>query len=191
MNLKHGEGSKFNLKENQIIEIKIESQEPQLSDLWFPGYHAGLTIDNNIFSKEGEKYYRISAAIVGTFFYNNREEKVLQLTEQSKDFLHDLTMPGCRRSVYARRGNPNKRGCRDILAEVYGIPVEEIGNTINLFYEKESAYPDYDKFRIKFCRAQQNDFVKIKALKDVELGVTACPADPNVAGKGELNVLII
>lgn len=189
--LKYGEATKFELWKGDILEIFVTSDNPQLSDLWMrklyePSitYHPGLTIDNTYKNKK-RKFF----AETGTILYSNEEEPMMEVVNDG-GFKHDLVMPGCRKSVYERHGLEDKKGCRDLIAEVMNIPPSQIMGTFNLFYEMR--YTTSGRFKTTQTRSYKGSYCKFRALDGLEVAVTACPADLNVMkqGKGAIEVRI-
>ena len=189
--LNYGKAVKLEIKKGDEFEINVASEVPQLSDLWARrkdnpkiSYHPNLTLDNNFEGKD-----RLPYAKTGTVLYDSEENKILEVMADG-GFKHDLTMPGCRKSVYERRGINNKKGCRDLIADVMDIQTSDINGTFNLFYEME--YETSGKFKTTQARSGKGDYCKFLALEDLEIGITACPADINVAkeGKGAIKIKI-
>lgn len=187
--LNYGDAIKLDIKKREIFEISVVSDVPQLSDLWARRkdnpeitYHPNLTIDNN-FEGKGRLFY----AKTGTVLYDSEENKIIGILDDG-GFKHDLTMPGCRKSVYERHGISNKKGCRDLIAEVMEIPTSDINGTFNLFYEMD--YETSGKFKTTQARSGKDAYCKFLALEDLEIAVTACPAEANVVkeGKGAIKV---
>lgn len=189
--LKYGQVAKFDIRKGDILEIRAVSDSPQLSDLWARKkddpritYHPTLTIDNT-YSNTKRSFF----AETGTILYDNNEKPMMEVLDDG-GFKHDLVMPGCRKSVYKRHGK-NKKGCRDLIANVMGIPVSSIIGTFNLFYEMD--YAGTGRFSTIQARSYKGSYCKFKALEDLEVAVTACPADLNVMtkGKGAIEIEVI
>ncbi|MCK4429107.1 MAG: DUF1989 domain-containing protein, partial [Candidatus Aenigmarchaeota archaeon] len=157
--LNYGEGVKLEIEKGEIFEISVVSDVPQLSDLWARRkdkpkitYHPNLTIDNNFEGRE-----RLLYAKTGTILYDHEENKIIEVLDDG-GFKHDLTMPGCRKSVYERRGINNKKGCRDLIAEVMEIPTSDIAGTFNLFYEMD--YETSGKFKTTQAKSGKGAYCK-------------------------------
>lgn len=186
--LEYGKAMKLDVKKGEVLEIIVASDNPQLSDLWArrkdnpnTTYHPNLTIDNSYHNKK-----RWFFAKTGTILYDSNEEPMIEVIDDG-GFKHDLVMPGCRKSVYERHGI-KKDGCRDLIAEVMEIPTSEIMGTFNLFYEMD--YKTSGRFTTTQTRSYKGSYCKFKALEDLEVAVTACPADLNVMkeGKGAIEI---
>lgn len=186
--LEYGKVAKFDVKKGDVLEIMVASENPQLSDLWArrkdnPGitYHPNLTIDNSYNAKKRWLY-----AKTGTILYDSNEEPIMEVIDDG-GFKHDLVMPGCRKSVYGRHGI-KKEGCRDLIAKVMEIPTLDIMGTFNIFYEMR--YKTSGRFTTTQARSYKGAYCKFKALEDLEVAVTACPADLNVMKEGKGALLI-
>lgn len=189
--LTYGKAAKFLIKTDDILEIIVISDNPQLSDLWMrkkdktsSTYSPLLTIDNTYKNKKRQYF-----AKTGTVLYGSNEQPMMEVLDDG-GFKHDLVMPGCRKSVYKRHGLKNKKGCRDLIADVMKISTSDITGTFNLFYEMR--YTTSGRFKTTQTKSYKGSYCKFKALDDLEIAVTACPADLNVMkrGKGAIEVII-
>lgn len=178
--LKFGEVGRFVIRPGEILKVTIISVVPQLADLWarriddpLITYHGGLTRDNTLSVKVSAKKRSLFAQ-TGTILYDSEENPIMEVIDDG-GFKHDLTMPGCRRSVYERHKIEDRDGCRDLIADVMAIPIFKIGDTFNLFYEMEYWSDGY--FKTKQVRSVLGAYCKFLSLVHLEVAITACPAD--------------
>lgn len=155
--LKRGTAEKFYVKRGDLI--KIESiHGGQLADLTFHSYSQCLTID----------HLRSVKLKRGDHVYDKYEKPVLNVMELHTDSMVNILFPGCRKEVYSN----GRKGCRDLLAEVFEIPKEDLPPTINLFMDLKMTSSSF--LTMKTC-AKEGDYILFEALKSVEVGVSCCP----------------
>jgi uncharacterized protein YcgI (DUF1989 family) len=159
--------------------LRIETPEGgQVAYFTFRGFHQALTRRMNGTRARGPGSV-VFVADVGTVFYDGAPEPVLELVANRSAALHDLLFPGCQRS---KPGAPP--GCRDLLSDVLGIPLTELPAACSLFMHvvDGKALPS---------PARPGDVLELRALRDVTIGVTACPGPTSNSRYGPIHAGII
>lgn len=163
----HGGVKVFKLKAGDRIKIETV-RGGQVADLVFQDFSQSFTRD-----KAGRRKYKKSkqslTATAGDILYDNDCKPVLEIVEDKSNSTHDLIWSGCRKEIFEGK----KLGCRDMLSKALRIPRLKLPATFNIFM-------DVEDYSLTPSRSKPGDYVILKALIDVEVGVTACPGESNV-----------
>lgn len=163
--MKKGEARGAVLLKGQTIRVTCKGGG-QLSDLVFPDYHQGITLDR----------LRRFILRVGDELFNSDEEAVLKVLAIDSESNTNILYPGCRRRFYKDRFNKEKNGCRDLLASALGLLPSDLPSTINLFMDFDLDCTNYG-FKTKVSRVKSGDSMSFLALKDCTVAVSACPCE--------------
>lgn len=163
----HGTVRAFKLKTGDRIKIETV-QGGQVADLVFKDFSQSFTRD-----KAGRRIYGKSklslTATAGDILYDNDCKPVLQILEDKSHSKHDLLWSGCRKEIF----DGKRLGCRDMLSKALRISRVKLPATFNIFM-------DVDDLTLTPSRSKPGDYVILKALVDVEVGITSCPGESNV-----------
>lgn len=121
---------------------------------------------------------------VGNRLWSNRANPMLELVEDSVG-LHDFLLTPCSEATF-RRFYPDKpvhRGCLGNLAEAlapYGVEPDAIPVAFNIFMNVPVAADG--SLRVIAPETRPGDFVRLHALDDLIVGLTACSAYDSCGG---------
>jgi uncharacterized protein YcgI (DUF1989 family) len=113
----------------------------------------------------------------GMTLFSNRRQPMFEIVEDTVG-RHDMLYACCDPIRYETLGAPGHANCREALAESlasYGIDYDHIPSPINWFMNV--AILARGELEIREPLAEKNDYVVLRALKDVIAGVSACPQD--------------
>lgn len=163
----HGSIRAFKLRVGDRIKIETV-RGGQVADLVFKDFSQSFTRD-----KAGRRKYKKSkqslTVTAGDILYDNDCKPVLEILEDKSRSKHDLIWSGCRKEIF----DGKKLGCRDMLSKALRIPRLKLPATFNIFM-------DVEDLSLTPSRSKPGDHVILKALVDVEVGITACPGESNV-----------
>lgn len=168
------------MKKGQKLRISSELGG-QLADLVFLNYHQGLTLDNvkSLVIREGD------------MLYDSSEKPILRVLLLDSEASTNLLYPGCRRSIYKKYYNKDKKGCREILAEALGVSPNLLPSTVNLFMDFKMD-SDTLKFVTTKSLVKAGDYVLFEVLENTNVAVSACPCEPNACeGNGFIKVKVM
>ena len=101
----------------------------------------------------------------GLSLYDNACSPVLKMIENRSRSAHTMLLPGCRKEIF----DGKKKGCLDLISDALGLPREKVPSCVSFFFNLEDG-------EVIPSTAERGDCVVLKALKDVTVGLTSCPA---------------
>lgn len=115
----------------------------------------------------------------GDLLYSNRSRPLFEIIEDSCG-RHDFTLTPCSKDTFAiLYGETVARpGCEGNLARVlapYGITVDRIPVAFNIFMHV-AVEPDSGAIRVLPPKSRPGDFIRLRALQPLIVGLTACSA---------------
>jgi uncharacterized protein YcgI (DUF1989 family) len=113
----------------------------------------------------------------GMTLFSNRRQPLFEIVEDTVG-RHDMLYACCDPVRYETLGAPEHANCREALAEAladYGIGYDRVPSPINWFMNV--AILARGELEIREPLAEKDDYVVLRALKDVIAGVSACPQD--------------
>ncbi|MGB6085431.1 DUF1989 domain-containing protein [Parvibaculum sp.] len=168
-------GTAFILKAGQVLRVTDPLGE-QVSDLLaFAEHDTGEVISNGR-SFDYEETIRLST---GHRLWSNRSNPMLEIVEDSVG-RHDFLLTPCSEATFRHfyPNSPVHRGCMGNLAEAlapYGITPDQIPCAFNIFMNVE-VEGESGHLRVLPPLSKAGDFIRLKALMDVVIGITACSA---------------
>lgn len=173
-------GTAFELAKGDVLTV-IDPEGGQVSDLVAfmrsdvrEALSNGRTFDH-------EERIRIA---VGSRLWSNRANPMLDIIEGS-DVPHDFLLTPCSEATF-RRFYPDKpvhRGCHGNLAEAlarFGVEADAIPVAFNIFMNVPVA--EDGSLRVVAPRSVAGDFIRMRALDDLVIGLTACSAYDSCGG---------
>lgn len=121
----------------------------------------------------------------GQTLYSNRSTPMLRV-ERDTVGTHDLLLAPCSQEMFERLHGVTGRhpSCFENLAttlEPYGVEPDTIPTTVNLFMD---VRPGSDgRISIHPPASGAGDYIELRALADLVVGVTACSAEQTNAGR--------
>lgn len=121
----------------------------------------------------------------GHTLFSNRSTPMLRL-ERDTVGRHDLLLAPCSQEMFERLHgvtgpHPSCFGNLSANLEPFGIEADAIPTTVNLFMD---VRPDADgRISIHPPASQAGDYVELRALIDLVVGITACSAEQTNAGR--------
>ena len=113
----------------------------------------------------------------GMTLYSNRRQGMFEIVEDTVG-RHDMLYACCDPIRYEQLGAPGHANCREALTAAlaeYGVNYDRIPTPINWFMNV--SIRQRGELEIREPLAEQNDYVLLRALKDVVAAVSACPQD--------------
>jgi uncharacterized protein YcgI (DUF1989 family) len=121
----------------------------------------------------------------GALLYSNLGRPLLEVVVDPLG-VHDLLYPPCNELYYRTvHGLPGKTGCREHLTEAlvpFGVPFADVTDPFNVFMH--SKVDDAGVPEVLLPRTTAGDFVELRALTDLVVGVSACAADMGLCNGG-------
>jgi uncharacterized protein YcgI (DUF1989 family) len=171
--IRPGEGQAVEMKTGQLLQIQT-LQGKQVAD--FVAFTQGDT--DEFLSTSVTR--ATNASIVprpGMTLYSNRRQPMFEIVEDTVG-RHDMLYACCDPVRYEMLGAPGHASCRVALTEAltgYGIDYDRIPPPINWFMNV--AILQRGELEIREPLAEKDDYVVLRALKDVIAAVSACPQD--------------
>jgi uncharacterized protein YcgI (DUF1989 family) len=168
-------GTAFLLKEDQVLRV-IDAEGVQVSDLLaFNAADVREALSNGR-SFDYEETIRLTT---GNRIWSNRSRPMLEIIEDRVG-CHDFLLTPCDEATF-RHFYPDKpvhRGCFGNLAEAlepYGIARDAIPTAFNVFM---NVTVDDSSGRLSVLPpiSTAGDFIRMRALMDLVIGLTACSA---------------
>lgn len=163
------------LAAGDVLEV-IDPEGEQVSDL--TAFHADDTREY-LSSGRSIDYASRLFLTTGDLLYSNRSRPLFEIIDDTCG-RHDFTLTPCSKDTFAilygeEEGRP---GCEGNLAGVlapYGIDVDRIPVAFNIFMHVAIA-PDTGAIRVLPPRSRPGDFIRLRALQPLIVGLTACSA---------------
>ncbi|HEV7343593.1 MAG: urea carboxylase-associated family protein [Sphingopyxis sp.] len=120
----------------------------------------------------------------GNRLWSNRSNALLEIVEDSCG-IHDYLLTPCSEATFRHfyADKPVHRGCFGNLAEAllpYGIAADAIPVAFNLFMNVPVG--SEGKIRVLPPTTKPGDFIRLRALDDLVIGLTACSAYDSCGG---------
>lgn len=168
-------GTAFVLRAGEVLRV-IDPRGMQVSDLLaFGAADVGEVLSNGR-TFDYEETIRLTT---GNRIWSNRSNPMLEITEDSVGS-HDFLLTPCSEATFRHfyADKPVHHGCFGNLAaalEPYGIGSDAIPTAFNLFM---NVPVDATSGRLKVLPpvSRAGDFIRLEALMDLVVGLTACSA---------------
>jgi uncharacterized protein len=173
-------GTAFRLGKGEILRV-IDPEGSQVSDLVaFAATDPRETLSNGR-SFDYEETIRMT---VGNRLWSNRSRPLLAIIEDSVG-CHDFLLTPCSEATFRHfyPDRPVHRGCFGNLAEAlapYGIAEDAIPVALNLFMNVPVASDG--SIKVLPPATRPGDYVRLRALEDLVIGITACSAYDSCGG---------
>ena len=171
--IRPGQGQAVEVKTGQLLQIQT-LQGKQVAD--FVAFTQGDT--EEFLSTSVTR--ATNANIIpqrGMTLYSNRRQPMFEIVEDTVG-RHDMLYACCDPVRYEMLGAPGHASCREALTEAltgYGIGFDRIPPPINWFMTV--SIQQRGELEIREPLAEKDDYVVLRALKDVIAAVSACPQD--------------
>ncbi|MGN3974011.1 DUF1989 domain-containing protein [Tsuneonella sp. SYSU-LHT278] len=167
-------GVAFELAEGQALTV-IDPEGTQVSDLLA---YARADVREVISNGRTFDYEETIALTTGNRLWSNRSNPMLVIEEDSVG-RHDFLLTPCSEATFRHfyPNHPVHRGCFGNLAEAlapWSIQPDAIPCAFNVFMNVPVA-PD-GSLRVDPPTSQPGDFIRLRALTDLVIGLTACSA---------------
>jgi len=170
----------FPLARGDVLKV-IDPEGGQVSDmLAFAAGEPGEMVSNGR-TFDYEETVRLTT---GNRIWSNRSRPLLEIVEDSVG-VHDFLLTPCSKATF-RHFYPDKpvhRGCFGNLAEAlapYGVEPDMIPTAFNIFMNVPVA-PD-GRIRVEAPTTKPGDFIRLRAIEDLIVGLTACSAYDSCGG---------
>lgn len=120
----------------------------------------------------------------GMTLFSNRRQPMFEIVEDTVG-RHDMLFAACDPVRYEKLGVPGHASCRAALTESleeYGIGYDRIPDPVNWFMNV--SIQQRGELDVREPLAEAEDFVLLRALKDVVVSVSACPQDHGPTNAG-------
>jgi uncharacterized protein YcgI (DUF1989 family) len=177
-------GQAIRVKRNDVIRI-IDPKGQQVADLWaFVVDEAKL--DWLSTSQTRNVTERLFPEIGESFFTARKAEPILMLLEDASPGPHDMLYPACDRALYDHAGLPDHPNCQDNLIAALAaekILIDFVPDPVDLFQNS----PPQPNGRIDVLPSLNppGAYVRLRALRDLLLVVTACSVDFHPTNGGQ------
>ncbi|MCB2072249.1 MAG: urea carboxylase-associated family protein [Novosphingobium sp.] len=168
-------GTAFRLEEGQTLRV-IDPRGMQVSDLL--AFNAGdvREVLSNGRTFDYEETIRLTT---GHRIWSNRSNPMLEIVEDSVG-RHDFLLTPCSKATFRHfyADKPVHRGCFGNLAEAlapYDVTPDMIPTAFNLFMNVP-VEAETGKVRVLPPTSKPGDFIRLRALMDLVVGLTACSA---------------
>jgi len=171
------------LGEGDVAKV-VTPEGGQGGDLTFLGFDQALTRNINGGEKFREKFGNLKLtfyADAGMKLYDADGTAYLEIMEVHSDLRVDIMYPGCWREIY-EDGRP---GCRDLLSEALGVERRELTGMASFFVK---CSVDDDGYVFSQVDSEPGDYLTLKALRPVTLGISTCPDTELQANPSDLVV---
>lgn len=173
-------GTAFMLHRGEVLKV-TDPEGGQVSDMVaFMAENAGETLSNGR-TFDYEETVRLTT---GNRLWSNRSRPMLEIVEDSVG-VHDFLLTPCSeatfRHFYPER--PVHRGCHGNLVEAlrpHAIAADAIPTAFNIFMNVPIGADG--RIRVEPPRTKAGDFIKLRALADLIVGLTACSAYDSCGG---------
>lgn len=173
-------GAAFQLAKGATLCV-IDPEGGQVSDLLAFSAHDPREVVSNGRTFDYEETIRLTA---GNRLWSNRSNALLEIVEDSCG-VHDFLLTPCSEATFRHfyADKPVHRGCFGNLAEAlapYGIDADAIPVAFNLFMNV--PVDGEGKIRVLSPTTRAGDFIRLRALTDLIIGLTACSAYDSCGG---------
>lgn len=167
-------GTAFRLRRGQVLKV-IDPQGMQVSDLIAANADDVAEILSNGRTFDYEETIRLTT---GNRIWSNRSNPLLEIVEDSVG-RHDFLLTPCGEATF-RHFYPEKpvhQGCLGNLTQAlapYGIGPDAIPTAFNIFMNV--PLDESGRLKVRPPLSQAGDFIRLRALMDLVIGLTACSA---------------
>jgi len=173
-------GTAFMLRRGEILKV-IDPQGGQVSDM--VAFTAGAAHESlsNGRTFDYEETLRLTT---GNRLWSNLSRAMLEIVEDSLG-IHDFLLTPCSEATFRRfyPDQPVHRGCHGNLVEAlapHAITPEAIPTAFNIFM---NVPIDADgRIKVEPPKSKAGDFIRLRALEDLIVGITACSAYDSCGG---------
>lgn len=168
-------GTAFLLKAGQVLRV-IDPLGQQVSDLLaFSEADTGEVISNGR-TFDYEETIRLST---GHRLWSNRSNPMLEIVEDTVG-CHDFLLTPCSEATFRHfyPESPVHRGCMGNLVEAlspYRVTPDQLPCAFNIFMNVQ-VDGESGRLRVLPPLSKAGDFIRLKALMDLVIGMTACSA---------------
>ena len=173
-------GAAFKLAKGATLCV-IDPEGGQVSDLLAFSAADPREVISNGRTFDYEETIRLTT---GNRLWSNRSNALIEIIEDSCG-LHDFLLTPCSEATFRHfyADKPVHRGCFGNLAEAlapYGIEADAIPVAFNLFMNV--PVDGEGKIRVLPPTTKAGDFIRLRALTDLIVGLTACSAYDSCGG---------
>ena len=173
-------GVAFELRKDEILSV-IDPEGGQVSDLVAYSLDDRREVLSNGRTFDYEETIRLTT---GHRIWSNRSNPLLEIVEDSGG-QHDFLLTPCSEATFRHfyPGKPVHRGCFGNLADAlrpYRIEADDLPVAFNLFMNVP-VDPD-GALRVLPPRTRAGDRIRLRALCDLIIGLTACSAYDSCGG---------
>ncbi len=173
-------GTAFALKRGEILRV-IDPEGGQVADLLAFSASDTREVISSGRTFDYEESIRLTA---GNRLWSNRSNPLLEIVEDSVG-THDFLLTPCSEATFRHfyADKPVHRGCFGNLAEAlapYGILPDAIPTAFNIFMNVPVASDG--KIRVLPPPTRPGDYIRLRALDDLVIGLTACSAYDSCGG---------
>ena len=171
--IRPGQGQAVEVKTGQLLQIQT-LQGKQVAD--FVAFTRGDTEEFLSTSVTRATNANIVPQL-GMTLYSNRRQPMFEIVEDTVG-RHDMLYACCDPIRYENLGAPGHANCREALAgalESYGIGYDRVPSPINWFMNV--SIQQRGELEIREPLAEKDDYIVLRALKDVIAAISACPQD--------------
>ncbi len=167
-------GVAFELNEGQSLTV-IDPQGTQVADLLA---YSRADVREVISNGRTFDYEETIALTTGNRLWSNRSNPMLEIEEDSVG-RHDFLLTPCSEATFRHfyPDQPVHPGCFGNLAEAlgpWGIEPDAIPTAFNVFMNV--PVEPHGKLRVDPPTSKPGDFIRLRALTDLVIGLTACSA---------------
>jgi uncharacterized protein YcgI (DUF1989 family) len=173
-------GVAFEIKAGEVLRV-IDPEGGQVSDmLAFMSADRGEALSNGR-TFDYEETIRLTQ---GNRLWSNRSNPMLEIVEDRAG-AHDFLLTPCSEATFRHfyPGKPVHRGCFGNLAEAlapFGVGEDAIPVAFNIFMNV--PVDGHGKIRVLAPTTRPGDFIRMRALADLVIGLTACSAYDSCGG---------
>jgi len=179
--LKAGQACGFDVAAGGRLRICTPTAH-QGGDFSFAGFDQAVTRNVNGWSRHRKPYVLFHLS-TGMPMCDGNGRPVLELEQLHSKGAVDIMLPGCWRELYA----DGRLGCRELISAAIGIERAQLTGMASFFVRSRATDEYYDALSRPGIEA--GDYLILRALRDVRVGVSACP-DVELPGwsAGEVHV---
>ncbi|KAH8816854.1 hypothetical protein F5884DRAFT_748330 [Xylogone sp. PMI_703] len=173
-------GIATHLKAGQTIKV-INTHGTQVVDTWAFTLSPTDAISTQMSMQHTRASLNKIIPKVGDGLYNNERKKMLTLTEDTTEGIHDTMIAACDQYRYEELGGePGHRNCSDNLGEALkaiGIEAPQFTpSPLNLFMNIP-VHSDFLTVSFEPPTSKPGQYVSLKAEMDLVIAFSACPQD--------------
>ncbi len=173
-------GTAFTLKAGEILRV-VDAEGGQVSDLL--AYMAD-DVRETLSNGRTFDYEETIRLTTGNRLWSNRSNAMLEIIEDRAG-VHDFLLTPCSHATFRHfyPDKPEHRGCFGNLAEAlapFGIAEDALPVAFNIFMNVPVA--STGRLRVDPPRTRAGDYIRLRALADLVVGLTACAAYDSCGG---------